>query len=464
MALDDGTGSISPLPAEFRRGQMAMAVVGTISLISSAALFLHITYRLLALLWSEKPSNRGGDSMGIDLSLGLSQANYMQTKAGGNSGPQLPGQPTQEAGYGNLAASGGTRRRTANPLLILIYNLILADVGFSATYVGNIVYLREDAIIVGSATCKAQGWLVTFGCLISSAFLVTLAFYTYLIVIRGWQPSLRFTIANSVLIWVVSIVVTCLGPIFSGVENYFVRQQSWCWIYGPNWGWRLSVYIWGFLCIFMTFGVYVWTFWCLHRKQQSSRFLPRRSPSPSARRDPGNHNGLHPSGHHPAFLIYPIVYMCCATPLTLGSITPLENSTPFMIFAGTLLASVGFCDALLWSTTIIFSGNEDMVNTGLDHFAFVRTPEGRTFGNMIWVQGGGREQSENEKTKSGGWWMLGRGRNNSDCEVPLHDVKPSSSSQHHVGGIQMDVSTSVVIEDDHALDKGQGPVAKTLEL
>lgn len=188
--------------------------------------------------------------------------------------------------------------------------------------------------------------------------------------------------------------------------------------------------------------------------------------STSRPRNRDNGTALRPSGHHPAFLIYPIIYMCCATPMTLGSLTPLEKSTPFMAVAGIMLASTGFFNAILWSTTIIFSANEDMVNTGLDHFVFIRTPEDRTFGNMIWVQGAAERPSE-ENTNNGGWWMLSRGRNNSEseAETPLHLIKkPSATYRPQPGAIQMDISTTVVIENERVVDKRLSHVTETTEI
>jgi hypothetical protein len=159
-----------------------------------------------------------------------------------------------------------------------------------------------------------------------------------------------------------------------------------------------------------------------------------------------------------------MIYMCCATPMTLGSITPLEKSTPFMTFAGIMLSSTGVFNAILWSTTIIFSKDEDMVNTGLDQFSFVRTPEDRTFGNMVWVQGAVVKRQSDVPINTGGWWMLSRGRNNSDSEVPLHIVKkPSASTHNQPGAIQMDISTTVVIENQHTVDKRLSHVTEAIE-
>lgn len=70
-------------------------------------------------------------------------------------------------------------------------------------------------------------------------------------------------------------------------------------------------------------------------------------------------------------------------------------------------------------------------------------------GNIIWVQGGSQDPRNKKVNGGGGWWILGRGRSNSDCEVPLRDIQSCNASQHHARGIQMDVSTTVVVEDEN---------------
>lgn len=215
------------------------------------------------------------------------------------------------------------------------------------------------------------------------------------------------------------------------------------------------MYIWGFLCIGITFVVYTYTFWALRQKQQSSRFMPPSSSETPARNISSSTrtNTFRPSGHHPAFLVYPLIYVCCASPMTIGSITPLEQSTAFMTVAGILLASMGLLNAILWSTMIIFSQKEDMVNTGLDNFAFIRTPENRSFGNMIWVQGAVHASSSTKSTNGNKWWVLSRSRNNSDTEIPLRDTRSPSVPQCQPGAIQLDVSTTVEIEDERMMSR-----------
>lgn len=115
-----------------------------------------------------------------------------------------------------------------------------------------------------------------------------------------------------------------------------------------------------------------------------------------------------------------------------------------MGICGALLASTGLLDTILWSSIILFSKKEDLANTGLDKFTFMRTPEGRTLGNIVFVQGGKNNESRLDRQswhskKEKGWWRLGDRHN-----------EQASSSQERLpdmnDGIQMEVVTSVKVE------------------
>lgn len=190
--------------------------------------------------------------------------------------------------------------------------------------------------------------------------------------------------------------------------------------------------------------LYTLIFYRLWRENRSSRFMPRRpdSVTSSSWASPDDSTPLRPSGHHPAFLVYPCIYTLTGTPLILGSLIPtLERIPVFMGAAGGLLATTGLLDAILWSYIIVFSNKTDIQNTGLDQFTFMRTPEGRNLGNIVYVQGGQdkwKRQSWHSK-KDKGWWRLG------DCNSSQPSL-PSQQAQSN-GGIQMDIVTTVVVDD-----------------
>lgn len=111
--------------------------------------------------------------------------------------------------------------------------------------------------------------------------------------------------------------------------------------------------------------------------------------------------------HHPAFLIYPLIYVVCTLPLALGRVGTLANAdVPYWYFcmAGALITSNGWLDVLLWGTTrhtVVFGPIEDADALGLETFAFMRTPPDREFGNIVWVQGatfGGGDESKGSQS------------------------------------------------------------------
>lgn len=209
--------------------------------------------------------------------------------------------------------------------------------------------------------------------------------------------------------------------------------------------------------------IYGFIFYRLWREGRSSRFMPRRRGSITtqiSRISTGNDNSgrdcsaLRPSGHHPAFLIYPCIYTITGTPLILGSLIPILQRNPrFMGAAGTLLGLTGLLDSILWSSIILFSKSEDLANTGLDQFSFMRTPEGRTLGNIVFVQGGDQGDDRQlarrswHSRKDKGWWRL-RDRTSSPSPI-ARDQQP----EYHGGnrGIQMEVVTSVVVERERSV-------------
>lgn len=112
------------------------------------------------------------------------------------------------------------------------------------------------------------------------------------------------------------------------------------------------------------------------------------------RRPRGKKAPPRPSGHHPAFLIYPFIYLLVTGPLATGRMLTMAGynvSMTFYLFAGALSASHGFLNVALWSTCILIMGHKEQESLGLDRF--MRTPKERTYGNMIWIQGGNGQAS-----------------------------------------------------------------------
>ncbi len=114
------------------------------------------------------------------------------------------------------------------------------------------------------------------------------------------------------------------------------------------------------------------------------------------------------SARHPTFLLYPLIYVLCTAPLAAGRIASMAGndvSLAYFCFAGAMIASAGWLDVALYSSTrrsIVFSGEAPpSQDTGLDTFAFMRTPADRRFGNLVFVSGG---DGSNNKCHEGKRW------------------------------------------------------------
>lgn len=180
----------------------------------------------------------------------------------------------------------------------------------------------------------------------------------------------------------------------------------------------------------------------------------------------------HSGGHHPGFLMYPIIYVVCTAPLAFGRVATMAGAdVPLGYFtaAGALITSNGWLDVLLWGVTrrsLLFGAEVDTEDSGLATFAFMRTPHARQYGNMIWVEGaGGREASPRTEQKDGwslgwrklmGWRRLGFGGTgardrNSKLGISRRrsNTQGSQESLRGTTGIQMDMVTTVVVEVDN---------------
>jgi len=117
------------------------------------------------------------------------------------------------------------------------------------------------------------------------------------------------------------------------------------------------------------------------------------------------------SARHPTFLLYPLIYVLCTVPLAAGRIASMAGndvSLGYFCFAGSMIASAGWLDVVLYSTTrraIVFSGEAPpSQDTGIETFAFMRTPTGRKFGNVVIVEGGNGTTKRYHDGKRFGKW------------------------------------------------------------
>jgi G protein-coupled glucose receptor regulating Gpa2 len=163
------SASLSPLPAELQRGLIAVAFFGFLSLIASVTLFVILTYRIVS--WRRK-SNR----------------------------------PTSQ-------------------FVLLIYNLVIADIQQSISFMLAVVWLSKDGIEVGTPTCWAQGWFVSVGDLASGVWCFAIGLHTFASVLFNYRLSPPKFYACIFAGW--AFVYGCNIIAVAMHKNIYVRAGPW---------------------------------------------------------------------------------------------------------------------------------------------------------------------------------------------------------------------------------------------
>ncbi|KAK0727539.1 G protein-coupled glucose receptor regulating Gpa2-domain-containing protein [Lasiosphaeria miniovina] len=416
---EDSTGSLSPLPPVLTNGLAAVAMFGFLSFLSCVWLFGFLTYKFVR--WQVRPRPDKTATSPVPESPVASDANGFLVPAS-HLCPQKDDKwrAPKEGFFQRL------RNNPPNQFLMLIYNLLLADIQQAMAFLLNVTWLSRHALEVENSVCWAQGWFISTGDLASSVFISAIAVHTYLGVVKGYRLPTRIFYAALAFLWSFIYGLAILGVIITrngeGVGGLYVRAGAWCWINSAYQDLRLYLhYLWIFLSLALTTIVYIAIFLHLqiHSKHSPStchstgsahNLTGEKFPNP----DPASGSAvpsLAPSSprsvtsmsfkqlpqapssaRHPTFLLYPIIYVLCTAPLAAGRIASMAgNNVPlsYFCFAGVMIASAGWLDVALYSTTrraIVFSGEAPpSQDTGLDTFAFMRTPADRKFGNVVLV-------------------------------------------------------------------------------
>ncbi|KAK4176006.1 G protein-coupled glucose receptor regulating Gpa2-domain-containing protein [Triangularia setosa] len=483
-APENEIDSLTPLPLAHRQGLWGVSILAGLSFVSSTVLLVYLTVKLIR--WhikqwklEQQQSIHALASSSVDLSLGLAERHLFPPCRRNNS-------------RGRDDPDSARKKAYPNQFLVLIYNLLLADIHQAGAFLLNAVWLGKDGIIVHTPACWAQGWLVSTGDLSSSCFITAIAVHTYLAVVRNYTPPQCAVYATVIGLWVFNYLMAALGVILTknGADGggLYVRAAAWCWINIQYETHRLFLhYLWIFISLFLTSALYAAVFLSLRKKTKelhSESKLTRRPTAAYSNTKNKPLPALPPSSSHnqqqKAFLLYPLIYILCTLPLALGRITTMAGvHVPISYFctAGALIASNGWLDVLLWGVTrhrlIFTSEGIDTEASGIESFGappfdfrgsgIIRTPAGRKFGNMVWVQAGNCNKGEGEKAwgkrKAGLGRMGSRGkkkRNKTASQETLTRMMGRSEGaggpeemgkNGTVRGIQMDTVTSVTVLD-----------------
>ncbi|PTB70436.1 G-protein coupled receptor [Trichoderma citrinoviride] len=476
--------SLVPLDSTLRSGLLAITVLSCISFFSAATLFIYLTYKIVAWqlfvrrenekrfrhrhhgedgrgpprevnLHEHQPGHEASTSQhAVDFTLGIDGVFASRPSVSKDASVKVDGQFPQEDNSPPLRPMKGS----PNQFLILIYNLLIADLHQSIAFALNSTWINRNAILVDTKTCWAQGFFVSTGDLSSSMFIMLVAVHTFFSVVKGYRPSQRLLYLSIGLVWLFVYFISAL-PIAitnNGREHggFFVRAGAWCWMNAEYERLRLFThYLWIFIALAVTSALYI-AIWYSLRKQTRLR----RAANPDGAPDPGY------GEHNPAFLIYAVIYVTCTLPLAterVASMSGADIPLGWFCFAGALISLNGFFDCLLFGTTrhsIIFASKYDLdaADTGVKTIAFLQTPKARRYGNMIWIQGGEGSRRKMEPKTTGGWWSWQRlaGQPNTSRQEKRRRPRGSSQESLRGPGIQMDLVTTVVVEveDDKERD------------
>lgn len=460
--LSPESDTIEPLPHVLRYGLGGVVVLATLSLISTSILFAHLTFKLIR--YSIKRFRRKSlprqleagprRDASLDLHLGLDESHFGASKRSRH-----------------LSSSDKRPRPVEYPapnqFVVLLYNLLLADMHQAIAFLLNIVWVVRDGIFVQTPECWTQGFFVSVGDLASSCFIAAVALHTYLTIVRDYRPPEWLLNGSIAALWLFVYGITIAGIISTGngkdSGGYFVRASAWvslltggrsrqekssaneryqCWINDEYDTLRLIThYIYIFIALVATPLVYFIIFLHLRTRLMNAQMQERlarqrktytRGPRPPLRHKSSVLSAMSSAAqsrpadsglkfdHHPAFLVYPVIYVVCTLPLALGRVGSLAGAdVPLWYFcvAGALITSNGWLDVLLWGTTrhkVVFGPIDDADALGLDTFDFMRTPPNREFGNIVWVQGAGTTSESGRAEGSGArkgrpaWTLLDR--------------------------------------------------------
>ncbi|KAJ8132378.1 hypothetical protein O1611_g1246 [Lasiodiplodia mahajangana] len=437
MAVDE-SDSLIPLPQVVRGGSIAISIFGLASFFSALALFLYLTYKVSKWRLRRKPGRGNGSG-----APGHVFANGPVEFGPAHDAAKLAASDPTVDSASFTQSECSEKTQYPNQFIVLIVNLLIADLHQATAFALSTAWVAQDAIYAQSGTCFAQGLFISTGDLASSCFMSAVAIHTFYSIVYNYRPPHKSLYIYICCLWIFIYLISLL-PV-AGTSNgasaggFFVRAGAWCWINREYGDIRLLThYIFIFIGIILSWALYTAIFISLRRQQKR-----------------GDLAGTKNSGYHPAFLVYPVIYLICILPLAIGRVATMAGKEPslgYFCFAGALAASNGWLDVLLFTTTrrsIVFAQGDDIgkEDTGVKTFTFMNwTPN--TFGNTVWVRGGRNEQPR--KPPTGGWWrILGDPELQERRQSRLaKSLSQTSLTPLERNAIQMEVVTSIVVEDD----------------
>ncbi|KAI5364713.1 Putative G protein-coupled receptor GPR1 [Septoria linicola] len=316
--------TLAGLPQDLRRGLTAVSVLAFVSLVSSSALCIHLGYHLFT--WKQRSQVR------------------------------------------------------ANQFVVLIFNLILADVQQSVAFVINARWVHGDGIVIGTWACWAQGWFVSTGDLSSGLFTFAIAVHSLSDIVFDYRLSHRMFRLALLGLWSFNYLCAVIGLAMHPAD-FYVRAGAWCWINMKYINERLWLhYFWIIIAEFGTLVIYAFIFMVLRRRVRESFYTT---------------SVVQLRAYSAAKLIiaYPTIYVVCTLPLVIARLKSMAGIHVEFIelcVAAAVITSNGWLDVLLYSITrqnLIFG--PDMTNENvraIDTFITSNWRPDRMFGTITTIE------------------------------------------------------------------------------
>ena len=318
-ATVSGSETLSPLPDVLKHGLTAVTALGFLSFFLSTWLLLRLAYRLIR----------------------------------------------------------GTNKTRTNQFVILIFNLILADVQQSVAFMLNVEWLRSNAIEAGTSSCWAQGWFVSTGDLSSGLFTLAIAIHSYADIVHDYRLGTRAFLAAIGSLWTFNYVLAIIGVALHPADVY-VRAGAWCWVNNKYSSERLWLhYFWILIAEFATVVIYALIFSIIRQRVASSFY------------DAETKNRANNAAK--LIIAYPIIYVICTLPLVIARLMSMAGRPVTFLqlcVAGAMITSNGWLDVLLYSITrraLLFGPDSDK-NRAIDTF---RLRPDDSFGNVTTIEASG---------------------------------------------------------------------------
>jgi len=276
----------------------------------------------------------------------------------------------------------GTNKTRTNQFVILIFNLILADVQQSIAFMLNIQWLRSNAIEAGTSSCWAQGWFVSTGDLSSGLFTLAIAIHSYADIVHDYRLGHRAFLAAIGSLWTFNYLLAIIGVVLHPADVY-VRAGAWCWVNSRYSSERLWLhYFWILIAEFATVVIYALIFSIIRQRVASSFY--------------DTETKARANNVAKLIIAYPIIYVICTLPLVIARLMSMagrEVTFLQLCVAGAMITSNGWLDVLLYSITrraLLFGPDSDK-NRAIDTF---RLRPDDSFGNVTTIEASGTIKSK----------------------------------------------------------------------